>query len=93
MCIRDRVSHEQTLPTQTKYNDNVIASSHQDIEQRHLIVPTIEELECQNRNLLSNLSDDREWNGLGSLTHLDMLDQQEDGYKSKQQQTLLKQKL
>ena len=26
-------------------NDNVIASSHQDIEQRHLIVPIIEELE------------------------------------------------
>jgi len=40
-----QVSHEQTLPTQTKYNDNVIASSHQDIEHRHLIVPIIEELE------------------------------------------------
>jgi len=33
------------LPTQTNYNDNVITSSHQDIEQRHSIVPIIEELE------------------------------------------------
>jgi len=37
--------HEQTLPTQTKYNDHVITSSHQDIEQRHSTVPIIEELE------------------------------------------------
>jgi len=42
---------------------------------------------CQNRNLLSNLRDGREWNGLGSLIHPDTLDQLEDGYKSKQQQT------
>jgi len=40
-----QVSHEQTLPTQTKYNDSVIASSHQYIEQRHLIVSIIGELE------------------------------------------------
>ena len=75
MCIRDR------------YNDNVITSSHQDIEHRHSIVPIIEELERQNSNLLSNLRDGREWNGLGSLIHLDTLDQLEDDYKSKQQQT------
>ena len=47
---------------------------------------------AKNSNLLSNSRVGKEWNGLGSLIHPDTLDQLEDGYKSKQQQTWLRQK-
>ena len=84
--------HEQTLPTQKKYNDNVITSSHQDIEQCHSIVPIIEELELPKSNVIKFKRWRRiEW--IRVFNTSSYFGSVEDGYKSKQQQTWLRQKL